>query len=173
MKVFLDTNVLASATATRGLCADVLRTVIEFHNLVVSEHLLAELDTVLKEKFAATPEGASDVLWLLRQDTTMADARPFADVPLKDPADVAIVSAALNGNADVLVTGDKEIVELKQVGSLAILTPRQFWDKERSQPEGPGYGSHARRRDTVDILGRRNTSAREETEGIDQDANNH
>ncbi len=137
MRVFLNTNVLASATATRGLCADVFRTVIEFHDLVVSEDLLAELQRVLKEKFGASPESIADVVWLLRRDTIVADARPLADIPLKDQADIAIVSSALNGNAGVFVTGDKEIVELKQVGSLAILTPRQFWDKERGQ-SGPG-----------------------------------
>ena len=54
MRVFLDTNVIASATATRGLCADVLRTAIEFHELVVSDHLLDEVRRILKDKFGAS-----------------------------------------------------------------------------------------------------------------------
>ncbi|MBU4460782.1 MAG: putative toxin-antitoxin system toxin component, PIN family [Verrucomicrobia bacterium] len=136
MRVFLDTNVIASATATRGLCADVLRTAIEFHDLVVSDHLLAELRRILKEKFGASPDLIADVVWLLRQDTVAADALPLSDLPLRDPADVAIVSSALNGAADLLVTGDKEILALHRVGSLEILTPRQFWDKERGQQGG-------------------------------------
>jgi len=136
MKVFLDTNVIASATATRGLCADVLRTVIEFHDLVVSDHLVREIRRVLKDKFGASPDLIADVVWLLRQDTITSEAEPLHDLPLSDPADVAIVSSALNGAADVLVTGDKEILDLRRVGSLEILTPRQFWDKERGQ-SGP------------------------------------
>ena len=133
MKVFLDTNVIASATATRGLCADVLRTVIELHDLVVSDHLVEELRRILKDKFGTSPDLIADVLWLLRRDTIVAEAAPLHDLPLSDPADIAIVSAALNGGADVLVTGDKEILQLNQVGSLEILTPRQFWDKESVQ----------------------------------------
>jgi len=133
MKVFLDTNVIASATATRGLCADVLRTVIEFHDLVVSEHLVRETRRVLKDKFGASPGLIADVVWLLRQDTIASEAEPLNDLPLSDPADVAIVSSALNGAADVLVTGDREILDLRRVGSLEILSPRQFWDKERGQ----------------------------------------
>lgn len=144
MKVFLDTNVIASATATRGLCADVLRTVIEFHELVVSEHLLEELRRILKNKFGATPEMIADVVWLLQQDTITAQALPIADLPLKDIADVAIVSSAINGAADILITGDKEILGLKHVGSMKILTPRQFWEKERSQPGNPRYGLRRR-----------------------------
>ena len=134
MRVFLDTNVLASATATRGLCADVLRTTTEFHELVVSEELLAELTRILKGKFGAPEPLIEDMIWLLHQDTHMASATPRADIPLKDQADVAIVSAAINGNANQLVTGDKEILALNRVGSLEILSPRQFWEKQRGQP---------------------------------------
>jgi putative PIN family toxin of toxin-antitoxin system len=136
MRVFLDTNVIASATATRGLCADVLRTVIEFHDLVVSDHLVGELRRVLKDQFRASPDLIADVVWLLRQDTIASQAEPLRDLPLSDPADIAIVSSALNGAADILVTGDKEILDLHHVGPLEILTPRQFWDKERGQQGG-------------------------------------
>ena len=117
-----------------------LRTVIEFHELVVSEHLIGELRRILKDKFGASAEVIGEVVSLLHQDTLEADALPLADIVLKDPADVAIVSSALNGGADILVTGDKEVLGLKRVGSLQILTPRQFWDKERGQPENPRYG---------------------------------
>ncbi len=133
MRVFLDTNVIASATATRGLCTDVLRTVIEFHDLVVSDHLVAELRRILKDKFGASPDLIDDVVWLLHQDTIESHAQPLHDLPLRDPADVAIVSSALNAAADALVTGDKEILNLHRVGTLEILTPREFWDKERGQ----------------------------------------
>lgn len=139
MRVFLDTNVIASATATRGLCADVLRTVFEFHDLVVSEHLFEELRRILKGKFGASPDMIADVVWLLQQDTIVAASQPLADIPLKDPADIAIVSSAIHGAADILVTGDKEMLNLKHVATLEIVTPRQFWEKERGQPRPAGY----------------------------------
>jgi putative PIN family toxin of toxin-antitoxin system len=134
MKVFLDTNVIASAMATRGLCSDVFRTAIEFHDLVVSPPLIGELQRILKSKFGASAEMIADVVWLLRQDTLASEALPLSDIPLRDPADIAIVSSALNGGADILVTGDKEVLSLKRLGNMQILAPRQFWDKERGQP---------------------------------------
>lgn len=133
MKVFLDTNVIASAMATRGLCADVLRTAIEFHQLVVSELLMAELRRTLRAKFGAPPDLIDDALWGLRQDAILAESQPRADLRLRDSDDVAIVSAAINGGAEVLVTGDKEILGLHRVGNLQILTPRQFWERVRSR----------------------------------------
>ena len=133
MKVFLDTNVIASATATRGLCADVLRTAIEFHELVVSEHLLGELQRILKDKFGSPPDLITDVVRLLREDTIMAESQPLANVSLKDAADIAIITSAVNGGAKLLVTGDKEMLTLKRVGTLNIITPRQFWERERGK----------------------------------------
>jgi len=50
MKVFLDTNVLISAVATRGLCADVMREVLTSHELVVCEPLIKELKEISKTR---------------------------------------------------------------------------------------------------------------------------
>ncbi|MCE9614336.1 MAG: putative toxin-antitoxin system toxin component, PIN family [Lentisphaerae bacterium] len=133
MRVFLDTNVIASATATRGLCADVLRTTVEFHELVVSEEAFTELKRILKIKLGAPDDLIKDTIWLLHQGTHVASSRPRASLPLKDVADIAIVSAAINGAADQLVTGDKELLALGRVGPLDILNPRQFWEKLRGQ----------------------------------------
>jgi len=47
VRVFLDTNVLVSAFATRGVCADLVRFVLAEHTLVTSEVVLRELRRVL------------------------------------------------------------------------------------------------------------------------------
>lgn len=40
MRVFLDTNVLVSAFATRGLCADLMRHVLAEHDLITGEVII-------------------------------------------------------------------------------------------------------------------------------------
>ena len=42
MRVLLDTNVIVSAVTTRGLCADVFRTVLADHELVTCPKVLQE-----------------------------------------------------------------------------------------------------------------------------------
>ena len=128
MKVFLDTNVLASAAATRGLCADVLREVFACHELVVSKHVLDELERVLRAKFGIGPELIADVISLLQQDTILAVPDGMPEVELRDKDDLPILAAAIAGEAEVLVTGDKELLGLGRFGSLKILSPRQFWE---------------------------------------------
>jgi predicted nucleic acid-binding protein len=60
VRVFLDTNVLASAIATRGICADVQQVTLAEHELVLGEKVLGELSRVLRTKFRVTPEDADE-----------------------------------------------------------------------------------------------------------------
>ena len=141
MKVFLDTNVLVSAMATRGLCADVLREVFTSHQLVVSVPLFNELKRVLREKLQIPGELIDDAIEILRQDAHLATPSTLSGVKIRDKDDLMILSSALNGNADLLVTGDKELLELGKIQNMEIVSPRGFWKKMRTQlPHSPNKG---------------------------------
>ena len=135
MKVFLDTNVLASAVATRGLCVDVLREVLTSHELIISAALLKELKRVLQQKFKVPSSLISESLNLLRQDTILVKPVELPHVNIKDKDDLIILASALSGNADLFVTGDKELLDLAKLEDLEIVSPRAFWEKLKSQPE--------------------------------------
>ena len=135
MKVFLDTNVLASAAATRGLCSDVLRLVFASHQLFISEQVLNELNRVLRFKFGVGQDLIDDFIWLLQQDTVLAEPAKPPKVKLQDKDDLPILAAAIAAGAEVLVTGDKELLELGQIKDLEILSPRQFWEKLKAQQQ--------------------------------------
>jgi putative PIN family toxin of toxin-antitoxin system len=135
MKVFLDTNVLASAAATRGLCADVLRQVFASHQLLISEQVLKELINVLRFKFGVGQELIDDFIWLLQQDTVFAEPAKPPRIELRDKDDLPILAAAIAAGAEVLVTGDKELLDLGHIEGLEIISPRQFWEKLRAQQQ--------------------------------------
>jgi putative PIN family toxin of toxin-antitoxin system len=133
MRVFLDTNVLASAVGTRGLCLDVLLEVFASHELVLSEHVLEELLRALTAKFGVPSETTEEFLRLIRQNAVVAKEGEAPPVNLEDKTDVPVLSAAIQGKADVLVTGDRELQYLDRVGGLQILSPRGFWERLRTQ----------------------------------------
>jgi len=133
MKVFLDTNVLVSAMATRGLCADVLREVLTSHQLVVSASLFTELKRVLRQKLQIPDELITDIIEMLQQDARFVTPSVFPDVEIRDKHDLMILSCALNGNANLLVTGDKELLDLGKVENMEIVSPRGFWKKVKAQ----------------------------------------
>ena len=134
MKVFLDTNVLASALATRGLCADVLREVFSSHDLLTCDEVLEELRGVLRDMFGVPEELIREVLGLLLRETKIITTRKSARIHLQDKTDIPILNAALAGEAEVFVTGDKEVQALGRIESMALRSPREFWEMLRAQP---------------------------------------
>ena len=134
MRVFLDTNVLVSAIATRGLCADVLREILVSHQLVISSPLTDELKDILHAKIGIPQEIISDFIELLTQESIFSEKTTLTHLDVKDEDDIVIISTALNGNAEIFVTGDKELLALGIVQSMQIISPRMFWETLKTQP---------------------------------------
>jgi putative PIN family toxin of toxin-antitoxin system len=128
VRASLDTTVLVAAFATRGLCADVLRTVLAEHELIVGKTVLAELGRVLQEKIGIPKAQTRDVVDFVRKQAVVAPEVPVPEVDLRDATDLPMLAAALQGGADVLVTEDKDLLVLRQVDALPIVDPRGFWD---------------------------------------------
>jgi putative PIN family toxin of toxin-antitoxin system len=129
LRVFLDTNVLVAAFATRGLCADLLREVLARFDLVLSEEVLQELAEVLPRKAGLDQRLTRDIVAFVREQASLASPGDALELPLSDPEDVVIVSAAVRGNATVFVTGDRELLALGRVGEPTIVSPRSFWER--------------------------------------------
>lgn len=131
MRVALDTNVLVSAFATRGLCADLLRVVLAEHQLVVGATVLAELRRTLHRKLKVSGDTVDELTAFLRREGTVIDQGPEVDIKIRDKSDLAVLAEAVGGKADVLVTGDRDLLEIADAAPLPILTPRGFWDQLR------------------------------------------
>lgn len=129
MRVFLDTNVLVSAFTTRGLCADLLRLALAEHELLSGEVILEELQQVLIERFHIPRPVNEGIIELLRSQAVIIPKPEYpATVGVRDPDDEWVIASALRGKADVLVTGDKDMLVLKRVGEMPIHDPRGFWE---------------------------------------------
>lgn len=110
MRVVLETNVLVSAFATRGVCADVLRVVLAEHTRVTGER---DIDEFLREHEVAPKPVAR------------------AAVPRRDPDDQWVVASAVESRAEVLVTGDRDLLDIAANAPIRIVDPRGFWDLVR------------------------------------------
>lgn len=55
-----------------------------------------------------------------------------ATLPKRDPADQWVVASAIQGRADVLVTGDRDLLDIARVAPIRIVDPRGFWDLLRT-----------------------------------------
>jgi len=131
VSVFLDTNVLVSAFATRGLCADLFRSVIAEHELVLGEVVLQEFRRVLRTRFHMPVEHVRQVESYLRSYEVAPKPTGPDPIRVRDEADRWVLATAHNAEADVLVTGDRDLLSVATHARVRIVTPREFWEQLR------------------------------------------
>ncbi len=136
MKVFFDTNVLVSALTTRGVCAEVVEEALGRCEVVVDQVVLEELRRVLTDRMAVDAERVSRVVAFFARFLTQRELEPPLAFGLSDPADERIVAAAAAAKADLLVTGDREILDAAGSLPVAVETPRQLLLRRRGGTGG-------------------------------------
>jgi len=129
LSVSLDTNVLVGAFTTRGICSDVIALALTEHQLVLGETVLAELSRVLDRKMRMPKVTVEETEALLRREAVVVSHGADISFAVRDPDDVAVLAEAIEGLADVLVTGDRDLLEIPDETPIEILSPRGFWEK--------------------------------------------
>ena len=129
MKVFLDTNVLISALATRGLCADLYERLLTEHEVIIGEPVVAEVLDILQRKFGAPATLLVKVEAELRLLQVIRAQSAAPALPIRDMDDPWIVACALHAQVDCFVTGDAELLGLGSVNNMPIISPRVCWEK--------------------------------------------
>jgi putative PIN family toxin of toxin-antitoxin system len=131
VRVFLDTNVLVSAFATRGLCNDLYEFILDEHELITGEVIIGELRRVLKDRIGVSAEDIIAIEAILPDQIVAPTPQDPHPLDIKDPDDKWVLATAVAGNADVLVTGDSDLLEVASQAPLRIMTPRDFWNMTR------------------------------------------
>jgi len=135
VRVFLDTNVLAAAFGTRGLCADLVRYVLSEHQLITGDVVLRELRDVLARRFGLPARDIRDIVAFLHEQEVAPKPKQPASMPARDADDPWILASAVAGRSDVLVTGDRDLLEIADAAPLPILSPRGFWEFVRKKED--------------------------------------
>ena len=127
MRVVFDTNIFVSAFVLPGSRAGaaLMRLVDDIDQLVISKVIIDELLTVLARKFARDTDELARVAVFLSDLAEVVRPRGRIDV-LQDEADNRILECARTGKVDVIVTGDKAMIELGSYRSINIISLRNF-----------------------------------------------
>lgn len=126
----VDTNLLVSAFLWRGTPGRLLELAGEQEvQLVTSRVLLDELAITLKKKrlikpVAATGRSAEQMLLDYQHLATLVSARQLAKPVSRDADDDAVLACALAARADLIVTGDEDLLVLKAFDGVPIVTAR-------------------------------------------------
>lgn len=135
--VVIDTNLFVSAVIRKGLPDKLLK---QWHegtfNLIISEELIDEVEDVLNRdwilsKYSISQQEIQKVLTGLKSNAINILQINIDDLPIhgRDPEDDFLLACALGGDADYLITGDKDLLVLDgnpALGKLKIVTVEEF-----------------------------------------------
>ena len=127
IRAVLDTNTIVSGVGWGGPPGAVLDAALAGHfEIVTSPALLDELRRVLSyPKLQAVIGDADELVKFLALAAFVVTPTETVAVS-RDPDDDRLVEAALAANADVIVTGDQDLLTIGSVDQIRILTPREF-----------------------------------------------
>ena len=130
MKVMADTNIIISTLLfPESLPANVLMHISSNHNLVLCDHIVAEIRAVVSRK---RPDLLGDFDVLLAQlsyELVIAPKEPSK--LMQDPKDQPILNAAIMAEVDVIVSGDKHFLKL-DLERPKTMSPADFWQLEQN-----------------------------------------
>lgn len=133
MRVFLDTNVLVSAFAARGLCADLLELVLLEHDLAIGGNVLRELSKALREKLKLPAARTAEIVeFVTGEAAEVANEVSPTNVDV-DADDALVLGEALAAHAEFFVTGDAALSNLDAIATMRIASPRRFWEVLQAQ----------------------------------------
>ena len=130
MKLVFDTNFYISAFVIPDSKAEkALLKVLEEDTLLISKDIINETLSVLSTKFHHDREALSHLAIYLSEVAQMVEPVGVKLTVLKDEPDNRILECAVSGKADVIVTGDKEMVMLKEFKGIRIMSLKEYLER--------------------------------------------
>ena len=128
-RIVIDTNVLISRLLLpASVSGRAVRKAVDAGQLVVSEATLAELAAVVGRAKFDPYLSIADRQEFIRLLGRIAEMVPVVRVvrACRDPADDKFLEVAVNGRADLIITGDRDLLALDPFMGIAILTPAAY-----------------------------------------------
>jgi putative PIN family toxin of toxin-antitoxin system len=139
LRIVLDTGVVISALLRPdSIPAAAMQRAVHSATMLVSEATIAEFLEVLTHDKFMRYIAAADAHAAIEAYYSVAEIVPvhLNITASRDADDDKFLALALSGNADAIVSGDGDLLDLHPFQGVSILSPRQFIDlaDERANP---------------------------------------
>ena len=126
MKVVYDTNIYVSGLFWGGSPGDLLKRAAKGEvQLVISGFILDEISKVLSESFGVPEDVVTSIIDTFEAISVKVYPKYHVNV-VRDKKDNGVLECALEGKCDYIVTGDKDLLILKEHHGIKITTPKKF-----------------------------------------------
>lgn len=128
-RIVVDNNALISRLLLpASVPGRAIRKAVDAAQLLISEPVLNELANVLSRAKFDRYVSIADRQQFLRLLAGVAEMIPisYRVRACRDPKDDIFLELALNGQADLMVTGDKDLLALNPFRNIPIITPARY-----------------------------------------------
>jgi len=128
LRAVLDTNVLVSAIISNGKSRELFKKgITNQFSIVISELILNELVTVLRRpKFKTSEDEVHRTIRALIRTADVVEVKTEIKAVKEDPKDDMIIETAIDGEAELIVTGDYHLLSLKTFRGIKIITVEEM-----------------------------------------------
>ena len=129
-RVVIDTNVMVSAFLGGGLETIIVAWTAGKFSLIVSNQVVSEyLEVLSRPRFKITHDELDNFAALILIKAEFVLPEESIHAVEADPSDNKYIEAAVAGQADYIVSGDKHLLDLKEYKGIFIITPRAFLEQ--------------------------------------------
>lgn len=126
VRIILDTNIIISAIGFGGKPRNILKLILDKKIWAfTSSILLAELEDVINKKFPELSENFERTNKQIRKKFKIVRPKKSLHI-VNDEDDNRVLEAAVEGECNYIITGDKELLNLGSFKEIKILTADQF-----------------------------------------------
>ncbi|MFZ2053900.1 MAG: putative toxin-antitoxin system toxin component, PIN family [Candidatus Aminicenantales bacterium] len=106
---------------------------LEKHTIIISERILSELSFHLQRKLKLPVKRVEMIIDYLKASCFLGQETPVKKSACRDEEDLHILGLAEKMRPDFIVTDDSDLLVLKRCRQTSIVTPREFWEKEKKR----------------------------------------
>ena len=127
MKIVLDTNVYIPAAILGRVCEEIIRLCrISKIETFISEDIINEIKNKLIKKFFWKANQVEILIFNLLEFAIIVSISEKIEFIKNDPEDNKILECAVSSNSNLIVSGDKHLINLKSYRDIKILKPSEF-----------------------------------------------
>ena len=129
IKIFLDTNIFISGFFFDGNERKIVEHRSKNIKYFTSEQVTDEIESVLLNKFNVDNNTVKKYVAKIILEFVLIKPKYHLNIIVRDEKDTNILKSALAGKCTYLVSGDKDLLTLKQVENTKIITSKQLIDE--------------------------------------------
>jgi putative PIN family toxin of toxin-antitoxin system len=128
MKIVIDSNIFVSSFFWGGYPQKVFdRVIYGFDELYITNEIIKEITSVMgSSKFTASSNEIKDYIKIIEKYSKIIISKNVPESVSRDKDDDKILQCGLDGNVDIILTGDTDLLVLREYKSIKIIRPKDY-----------------------------------------------